>query len=193
MKKKGLPLVLGMILLILLVVLYIGLVKHNGKTSEESEETLKVLDLAAEDIISVRIELDETEETFTIQDDIWSLESDAAFQVDSSTVNTLISTFVQLTASRILENVSDLEQYGLEQPVHSVVLTDKNGNTYTVCFGDCNSVTGEQYVSVTEESGRVYTVDASVSSSISTVLEDYRVEEETVEDTEVQESTESLE
>lgn len=188
MKKKGLPLVIGCIVLILLIVLYAALVKHNEKNSEESEETVKMLDITAEAITSVRLELDGTEEAFTIRDDVWSLESDADFQVDSSKVDTLVSTLGQLTTSRILENVSDFEQYGLEPPVQSIVLADANGNTYTICFGDYNSVTGEQYVSVTEESGKVYMVDASVSSSISTVLEDYRAEDE-----ETQESTESSE
>ena len=143
MKKKGLPLVTGIILLILLVTIYILLVKQNEKASAEGEETIKVLDVTSENVKSVKLVLDKKEEIFSRHEDTWTLMSDSDFNVDSAQLDSLVSSLTGLSASRLLEDVSDLSQYGLEQPAQTIVLTDGNGKEYTICFGDSNDVTGD--------------------------------------------------
>lgn len=180
MKKKGLPLLIGIVALVLLVVLYVMLVRHNTKTEEEAEDTtVKVFDLESEDVASVRFTLDGEEETFTLEDDTWSLASDAAFEVDSSKMTTLLDTVTAMAATRTLENVTDLSEYGLDEPVQTMVLTMADGTVYTICWGSTNDMTGDDYVYIKEMEGVVYTVDYTVLDALGETIEDYRAEEET--------------
>lgn len=189
MKKKGLPLLIGVVALALLTVLYVMLVKHNTETEEE-DTTVKVFDLDAGDVAAVRFTLDGEEETFTLEDDTWSLASDAAFEVDSSKMSTLLDTVTAMAATRTLDNVTDLSEYGLDEPVQTLVLTMAGGTVYTICWGSSNDITGDDYVYIKEKENVVYTVDYSILDALGETLEDYRAEEETAtEDSSQEEET----
>lgn len=175
--KKYLPLIVGIVILILLIVIYVVLVKQDEKGLEESEETTRVMDITDGDIVSICLNLSGNEETFTKVDDTWTLVSDKEFEVNNTKLDNLLSSLVDMSAGRVLENVSDYAQYGLESPSMDIVLITGSGKEYTICFGDLNDVTGEQYVYVKEQGSNVYMVEGSTSSSISQVLEDYRTTE----------------
>ncbi len=178
MKKKGLPLLIGVVVLALLTVLYVMLVRHNTETEEE-DTTVKVFDLDTGDVAAVRFTLDGEEETFTLKDDTWSLASDAAFEVDSSKMSTLLDTVTAMAATRTLDNVTDLSEYGLDEPVQTMVLTMADGTVYTICWGSSNDMTGDDYVYIKEKEDVVYTVDYSILDALGETLEDYRAQEET--------------
>lgn len=190
MKKKGLPLLIGIVVLVFLTVAYVILVKHNTETVEEVEDTtVKMFDLENEDVATLRFTLDGKEETFTLEGDTWSLASDAAFEVDSSKMSTLLDTVTGMAASRKLENVTDLSEYGLDEPVQTLVLTMADGTVYTICWGGTNDVTGDDYVYIKEKESVVYTVDYSVLEALGESIEDYRTEEETTTEDETSEAT----
>lgn len=190
MKKKGLPLLIGIVVLVFLTVAYVILVKHNTETVEEVEDTtVKMFDLENEDVAALQFTLDGKEETFTLEGDTWSLASDAAFEVDSSKMSTLLDTVTGMAASRKLENVTDLSEYGLDEPVQTLVLTMADGTVYTICWGGTNDVTGDDYVYIKEKESVVYTVDYSVLEALGESIEDYRTEEETTTEDETSEAT----
>lgn len=178
MKKKGLPLLIGVVALVLLTVLYVMLVRHNTETEEE-DTTVKVFDLDTGDVAAVRFSLDGEEETFTLKDDTWSLASDAAFEVDSSKMSSLLDAVTAMAATRTLDNVTDLSEYGLDEPVQTMVLTMADGTVYTICWGSSNDMTGDDYVYIKEKEDVVYTVDYSILDALGETLEDYRAQEET--------------
>lgn len=190
MKKKGLPLLIGIVVLVFLTVAYVILVKHNTETAEEVEDTtVKMFDLENKDVAALRFTLDGKEETFTLEGDTWSLASDAAFEVDSSKMSTLLDTVTGMAASRKLEEVTDLSEYGLDEPVQTLVLTMTDGTIYTICWGGTNDVTGDDYVYIKEKESVVYTVDYSVLEALGESIEDYRTEEETTTEDETSEAT----
>lgn len=190
MKKKGLPLLIGIVVLVFLTVAYVILVKHNTETAEEVEDTtVKMFDLENKDVAALRFTLDGKEETFTLEGDTWSLASDAAFEVDSSKMSTLLDTVTGMAASRKLEEVTDLSEYGLDEPVQTLVLTMADGTVYTICWGGTNDVTGDDYVYIKEKESVVYTVDYSVLEALGESIEDYRTEEETTTEDETSEAT----
>lgn len=84
-----------------------------------------------------------------------------------------------MTATRKIEDVSDLSEYGLDAPGQTVILTDADGNATTICWGSNNATTGDDYVYCTNDDKVVYTVASSVLSSLSSSVEDYRATEET--------------
>lgn len=181
MKKKGLPLLTGIVVLILLLVLYMVLIRQNAKIAEEESDTpVKVMKLESEDVTMVQFMLDGNEETFTLENDTWSLASDTSFKVDSSKISTLLDSVTGMAATRILEDVTDLTEYGFDQPVQTITLTAADGSVYTICWGSSNDVTGDDYVYVKENENRVYTIDCSILDSLGDTIEDYRAEEEEI-------------
>lgn len=174
MKKKGLSLIIAVVCLIALCVGYVCLTRYNAKQeSAESEDTISVVDLKAENIQKISYLFDGEPVTFTKDGDDWKLDSDTAFAVDKDKVNSLISTIVSMTATRKIENVSDLKEYGLDAPGQTVTLTDQDGKEITLCWGSNNATTSDDYVYNAADSKTVYTVASSVQSTLSKSADDY--------------------
>lgn len=183
-KKKLFPLVFCILLLFLLLVVYFILKNHNeeAEKAENENSMIQVLNVAADDVASISFMVAGEKKNFTLTDGIWKLEGNEAFEVNEDEINNLISSITGMTAYRKLEEVTDIGEYGLNQPVQTAVLTDKDGNTYTVCWGNSNASTGNDYIYINDQTDIVYTVSYSVLESFSETLEDYRKQEEDVEE-----------
>lgn len=190
MKKKGLPLVIALVCLLVLCVGYVCLVRYNDKQKKaESADAISVLNLKADDVGKIAYEIDGEKVSFTKDGDGWTLDSDATFEVDADKVDSLISSITSMTATRKMEDVSDLSEYGLDAPGQMVTLTDADGNETTICWGSNNATTGDDYVYCTEDDKVVYTVVSSVQSSLGSSVEDYRATEETTTEEVTEEQT----
>ncbi len=184
MKKKGIPLIVALLCLVVLSLGYVWLVHYNKEQEkkEQKEDTIPVLSLKASDIEKISYTLDGQEITFTRSGDGWIVDSDATFPVDTDKIESLLSTITEMTATRKMTDVESLSDYGLDTPVQTVTLTDSDGNVTTLCFGSNNATTGDDYLYDKSDDKTVYTVAASVQSSLSGTLEDFRAtEEETTE------------
>ena len=180
MKKKGLPLFIALVCLFVLCAGYVCLIKYNDKQEKaDSADTITVLNLKADDVSKIAYEIDGEKVSFTKDADKWTLDSDASFEADADKVTSLISSITSMTATRKIEDVSDLSEYGLDAPGQTVTLTDADGNETTICWGSNNATTGDDYVYCTDDDKVVYTVASSVQSSLSSSVEDYRATEET--------------
>lgn len=190
MKKKGLPLIIALVCLIVLCVGYICLVRYNDKQKKaESADAISVLNLKADDVGKIAYEIDGETVSFTKEGDKWTLDSDTTFEVDADKVDSLISSITSMTATRKMEDVSDLSEYGLDAPGQTVTLTDADGNETTICWGSNNATTGDDYVYCAEDDKTVYTVASSVQSSLGSSVEDYRATEETTTEAVTEEQT----
>ena len=190
MKKKGLPLIIALVCLFVLCAGYVCLIKYNDKQEKaDSADTITVLNLKADDVSKIAYEIDGEKVSFTKDADKWTLDSDAAFEADADKVTSLISSITSMTATRKIEDVSDLSEYGLDAPGQTVTLTDADGNETTICWGSNNTTTGDDYVYCTNDDKVVYTVASSVQSSLSSSVEDYRATEETTTEEVTEEQT----
>jgi len=79
--------------------------------------------------------------------------------------------------------VTDLGQYGLDQPERTITL-DTGSASYILYVGDHNTLTGTYYVSIPSEA-RVYVVEQTVITRFNQTYEDVteEAEEESGEDT----------
>lgn len=176
-KKKLLQMVICIVLLAVLLLVYFILRNHNEKPEENTDTAIQVLDVAASDITSICFRVEDQEEIFALKDGIWKLEKDESFEVDGDKLNSLILVLTGMTADRKLEAVPDIGEYGLNQPVQTAVLTDKNGNTHTIYWGSSNASTGVDYIYLDNQTDIVYTVSYSVLESFSETLENYKKQE----------------
>lgn len=88
---------------------------------------------------------------------VWYLTDDPEYKLDQSSVNSMLTAFVNLEASRQLTETS--EEYGLEEPTLTFWMT-ANGETTTWICGATNDVTGTVYLQKQRED-TVYLVDTN--------------------------------
>lgn len=88
---------------------------------------------------------------------VWYLADDPEYKLDQSSVNSMLTAFVNLEASRQLTETS--EEYGLEEPTLTFWMT-ANGETTTWICGATNDVTGTVYLQKRGED-TVYLVDTN--------------------------------
>lgn len=84
-----------------------------------------------------------SEETEPETETVWYLADDPEYKLDQSTVNSMLTAFVNLEASRQLTETS--EEYGLEEPTLTFWMT-VNGETTTWSCGATNDMTGTVYL-----------------------------------------------
>lgn len=87
------------------------------------------------------------------RDGTWSYDDDAAFPVDAEQMDLLLEPFEAFGAAFIIEDVDDLGQYGLDNPVCTIRVT-AGGGTQTIQLGDYSKMDSQRYVSIGD--GNVY-------------------------------------
>lgn len=98
-----------------------------------------------------------SEETEPETETVWYLADDPEYKLDQSSVNSMLTAFVNLEASRQLTETS--EEYGLEEPTLTFWMT-ADGETTTWICGATNDVTGTVYLQKQGED-TVYLVDTN--------------------------------
>ena len=122
--------------------------------------------------------VDDTETTFEKKDDSWVKKDDTDFPVNQSTLDSAASSVTSVESDRVLEDVYDLAEYGLDSPANTIKIVtkseDEDGDdtTTTLYVGDENSSTSQYYVRKDDEK-TVYLVDSSCVEPFTKTLYDY--------------------
>lgn len=165
--KRGKKL-MGLLLVLVLLVGATALVSVLDIGADETGDTsFTVFSLDPETVTQIGWDYSE-EISFTASDDGWIYDADDAFPVDESYIDTMLEALTQVTAYKSIENVEDLDQYGLEAPVCEITVTAED--RYTLAIGQETSVGGQRYFSTGD--GNVYLVDAELIDSFSYALYD---------------------
>ena len=150
----------------LVLVLALGVVlatRYTRKTAADeaasSEENATISAFSASDLRTLTWIYQEQSATLNRDEDgNWTLEgSDAAVQ--TTRADSMVTALCSLTSNRVITE-ADPVQYGMDDPVVTVIYTLADGTEETLYFGDTNPVTGDVYLMKTEDS-TVYTVSAS--------------------------------
>lgn len=181
MKKKGITLTIGLVILCCLFGTYFALKSRNERISEEAlteSETEPILNIDTDEIASLSFQAGDTPVTFSRKDGDWTLEGDETFPVNSSSLTSVLSCLSPLESVRILNGVSDLSEYGLDQPQNTVSFIDTEGKETKIIIGDTNSSTGDDYIMVDGSPSTIYTASTDLRQSLSSDLYTYAVSEE---------------
>ena len=177
MKNKTVKMILAVAVLAVCCGAYAGVktyVSHQEqKESEaESEENTSVFTASADDIKSLDFMVDDTETTFEKKDD-------TDFPVNQSTLDSAASSVTSVESDRVLEDVDNLAEYGLDSPANIIKIVtkseDEDGDdtTATLYVGDENSSTSQYYVRKDDDEKTVYLVDSSCVEPFTKTLYDY--------------------
>ena len=184
MKNKTVKMILAVAVLAVCCGAYAGVktyVSHQEQkeSEEESEESTSVFTASADDIKSLAFMVDDTETTFEKKDDSWVKKDDTDFPVNQSTLDSAASSVTSVESGRVLEDVDDLAEYGLDSPANTIKIVtkseDEDGDdtTTTLYVGDENSSTSQYYVRKDDDEKTVYLVDSSCVEPFTKTLYDY--------------------
>lgn len=130
MKKKTVKMVLALVSLTVLCGTYVGVSAYVSKqeeaeSSKEEEKQVSVTEASADEIETVKFLIDKQEITFRKKEDLWVKSDDEAFPVSQDTLNNAAGMLGDLKAERVLKDVDDLSEYGLDSPVNTIVFKTK--------------------------------------------------------------------
>ena len=175
--KKSTKLVSAVVVLAVLGGVYVGLNTYVSKeekaeSSSEEESKTEVFSVKTDDIKSLEFIVDKKEVTFEKKDDSWVKKDETAFPVNQTTLDSAASAIETVEADRVLEDVEDLAEYGLDSPSNTVIVDTADGTT-KLNIGDENTSTNQYYISRADDDSTVYVVAADTVSPFMNSLYDY--------------------
>ena len=175
--KKSTKLVSAVVVLAVLGGVYVGLntyVSKEEKTESSSDEESKteVFSVKTDDIKSLEFIIDKKEVTFEKKDDSWVKKDETAFPVNQTTLDSAASAIETVEADRVLEDVENLAEYGLDSPSNTVIVDTADGTT-KLNIGDENTSTNQYYIFKDDDDSTVYVVAADTVSPFMNSLYDY--------------------
>ena len=178
MKKKTVKMILAVAALAVLCGTYVGVSTYVSKqeeaeNSKEEEKQVSVTDASADEIESVQFLIDKQEITFQKKEDLWVKRDDEAFPVSQDTLNNAVGMLGGLKAERVLKDVDDLSEYGLDSPVNTIVFKTKDGEETSIKIGAENESVSQYYVKKNEDDKTVYLVANASLTPFMNSLYDY--------------------
>lgn len=187
MKNKTVKMIIAVAVLAVCCGGYAGVktfvAKQEAKEeSEEDSEKTSVFTASADDIKSLDFLVDEKETTFEKKDDDWVKKDEEDFPVNQTTLSDAASALTSIESDRVLSDVDDLAEYGLDSPSNTIKITceseksedkETEEKTTTLYVGDENSSTSQYYVYKDDDKSTVYMVESSSIEPFTKTLYDY--------------------
>lgn len=180
---------IGMLLaLVVLAAAFLGIRQYNKNApsatfiTEDTQET--VLDVNSDDITSFRYVYEGETYAFEKEDDTWYYADDHSLNLNQERIKAMILKVAPLKADQVIENVTDMSQYGLADPERTIQYETAD-RSVIINVGNLNSMTSQYYIAFPSEM-KVYVVATNVVTGFNYTLED--LVEETTEATETAET-----
>lgn len=178
MKRKSVTLISALVLLAALCGAYYGIQKYSAeqekKAQEESES--EVVELFSEDSTSItklKFIIEKTEVVFEKENDIWYKEDESEFPVDQDILTDAANSISSVTSEIEIDDVEDLEQYGLDDPSNTITITTEDGVETIFKIGSENESVNQYYVEKGDEKNKVYLVDSTIIDPFMKTLYEY--------------------
>lgn len=178
MKKKTVNLVTAVGVLVVLSGAYAGVKTYVAKQEEkeqesEEEEPVSVVSVDTEKIKSIGFLIEKSEVVFDKEDDNWVKSDDRNFPVNQDKLTEAARTLNSVEADRVLEDVEDLSEYGLDVPSNTIAVTTEDEEKTILQVGEENASTGQYYIKKSDDDSTVYVVASSVVDPFMKNLYDY--------------------
>lgn len=177
MNKKSKRLMVLILNLLILIALFLVLQKYNESQTGVTQETgTAIVDIAKEDIVKFSYDYNGENYSFEQIDDKWYYAEDHSLGIAEYMISVMLDEIAPLTAELVIEDVTDMGQYGLAEDVRTLHF-ETEGASYIFEMGDYNSVSEVYYIRKPSDTV-VYAVSPSVVTAFDKSLEDL-VEEST--------------
>lgn len=188
MKKKQRQMIGMLLALVVLAAAFLGIRQYNknassaASTTEGTQET--VLDVNSDDITSFRYVYEGEIYAFEKEDETWYYTDDHSLNLNQDRIKAMILKVAPLKADQVIENVTDMSQYGLADPERTIQYETAD-RSVIINVGNLNSMTSQYYIAFPSEM-KVYVVATNVVTGFNYTLDD--LVEETTEATETAET-----
>ena len=188
MKKKQRQMIGMLLALVVLAAVFLGIRQYNKNiasatsTTEDTQET--VLDVNSNDITSFRYVYEGETYAFEKKDETWYYTDDHSLNLNQERIKAMILKVAPLKADQVIENVTDMSQYGLADPERTIQYETAD-RSVIINVGNLNSMTSQYYIAFPSEM-KVYVVATNVVTGFNYTLDD--LVEETTEATETAET-----
>ena len=180
---------IGMLLaLVVLAAVFLGIRQYNKNiasatsTTEDTQET--VLDVNSNDITSFRYVYEGETYAFEKEDETWYYADDHSLNLNQDRIKAMILKVAPLKADQVIENVTDMSQYGLADPERTIQYETAD-RSVIINVGNLNSMTSQYYIAFPSEM-KVYVVATTGVTGFNYTVDD--LVEETTEATETAET-----
>jgi hypothetical protein len=161
----------GILLIAFLVLLgYVYFVEMRKSPAQAPiDKTMWVLTVGADDVQSLNINDRGQAISFNRSGDSWYIGEAGGNQANPDKVKGMISSLVNLQATRVLTQTDALSSYGLDKPAMVVVLGLASGQQEQLAFGDKNPQ-GAQYYVLKKGAAPVYLVYAALGDDLRSLV-----------------------
>lgn len=162
-KKKQLKILC--MALVLITGLYAVISVYGNRQEDNESSQIKVTNLTESEIIGITYKDRFESFSFEKTDDEWEYAKDENFPLNESYISDIVSQVCGITAQRELTGFDELSDYGLDDPAYTVTVTDSDGTTTEITYGD---MTDSGYYYVTADGGKsIYVTGSSLPDSLS--------------------------
>ena len=140
----------------------------TGSTTTPADTTFTLLTIDPDMVSSLSWTHEDETLNFTCTEDVWSYADDSSFPLDSSYISSMLSSISNIEASKKIEAVDDLSQYGLDSPECSIWVGFEDG--YEMLIGNETAIDGLRYFSIGD--GNVYLIEDTILDTFSYGLYD---------------------
>ncbi len=179
-KKKKVQLIVLCVIFLIVVLAFIALKMYQKNIPDEVQEeeiTYQVLNTDASEVTEIGIITEEGTTDLLREDGAWKCLEDESVEIDSSLVESFLENICLITSDTRIENVEDMQQYGLDEPAISVTIQWDN-NMYTIKLGDYNSMITSYYISINDEN-TVYTAESSIYYTLNKSMDSFQKADDT--------------
>lgn len=141
----------------------------------EETQTYTVFSLADTEMTGISWYYSGNQIGFVKDGENWFYGEDENLPVDSAVLQDMELDLEEISSNKVIENVTDLAQYGLEEPTQTVTVTNAEGTETVLRFGAETQMGGQVYMS--NGDGNVYLVDSALAGEFSYALYDLVLEE----------------
>ena len=159
MKKQKIQLIVLVLMLAALAGAFFGIRKYKEAQAQKpaEEEGIVVLSLKQDDIINIIYDYEGVTYQYEKVEDTWYLAEDHSQSVKQFYLNSMAIGVASIMATQVLENVTDLSQYGLDTPRQTIIF-DTADQRFQINVGDKNTLTSSCYIQLPDQPGTVYIV-----------------------------------
>ena len=195
MERQKKQLAMLTVILIAAVIILIVLIKYFDKASEDASEEnhFTINNIQADKVIRFAFTNSAGTVSLTKNAQEWIYDNDSSLDMDEDKVTELIQTVAPLNSENRIEEVENLEMYGLAEPALTILVSDGE-EVCTMMIGDLNEMTGTYYLCLEGKESVIYDVNPQIVSAFGTTLEDLvTAKEQTTEAQSTEEPTEGVE
>lgn len=170
--KRGKKLILLLVILLAAVGGYLLVSKLSGN-EDKADKDIVAFSIESTDVTKISWTYLENDITliYDRSNEKWLYEDDNSFPVDETFPQTMLTNLASITADRKLTDVTDFNEYGLDDPTVVISIVDSHGGTTKFTIGDESAYNSNYYMRINDESN-VYLIGAALPQAFFHELND---------------------